>query len=250
MTRRQGWLVVAAVIGVGSTLALARSAPRAQVEAVPGTGGAGTASESGMVAGPGRVEPVSEEVAVAAELSGKLTEVLVEEGDLVVRGQVLARLEQGDYVARLHSSQARLAMTEAERDRLINGARPQERRESAAVAAQADASLDHARIEVERSRRLFAEGVIARDLLDRVERDWRIATARQAETAERAGVVSAAARADELARANAAVLLARSMVDEAEALLAKTVVRAPIDGIILRRHRRGGESVSLEGAAP
>ena len=250
MTRRQGWLVVAVVIGVGSTLALARSAPRTQGDAVPGTGGAGTATASGLIAGPGRVEPISEEVAVAAELSGKLTDVLVEEGDVVARGQVLARIEQGDYLARLHSSRARLAMAEAERKRLINGARPEERRESAAVAAQAEASLDHARIEVERSRRLFGEGVIARDVLDRVERDWRVAMARQTETAERAGVVAAAARGDELERANASVLLAQAMVDESAALLAKTVVRAPIDGIVLRRHRRGGESVSLDNAAP
>ncbi len=250
MTRRQGWLVVAVVIGVGSSMALARSAPRAQVDAVPGTGGAGTASAAGLIAGPGRVEPISEEVAVAAELSGKLTEVLVEEGDLVARGQVLARIEQGDYLARLHSSRARLAMAQAERERLINGARPEERRESAAVAAQAEASLDHARIEVERSRRLFGEGVIARDVLDRVERDWRVAMARQVETAERAGVVAAAARGDELERANASVLLAQAQLDESAALLAKTIVRAPIDGVILRRHRRGGESVSLDNAAP
>ena len=250
MTRRQGWLVVAVLIGVGSTLALARSAPRAEVDAVPGTGGAGAASDFSLVAGPGRVEPVSEEIAVGAELSGKLTHVLVEEGDRVTSGQVLAQLEQGDYVARLHSSRARLAVAEAQRDRLVNGARPEERRESDAVAAQAVASLDHARIEVERARRLFAEGVIARDVLDRVERDWRVATARQTETAERAGVVSAAARADELQHADASVLLARAMVDESSALLAKTVVRAPLDGVILRRHRRAGESVALEGAAP
>jgi ABC exporter DevB family membrane fusion protein len=250
MTRRQVWLIVAVVVGVGSTLAIARSAPKVNADAVSGTGGAGTASGPALVAGPGRVEAVSEEIAVAAELSGKLAELLIEEGDLVTKGQPLARLEQRDYVARRDSARARLAVAEAERARLVNGARPEERREAAAVASQAEASLDHARLEVERSRRLFAEGVIARDVLDRVERDWRVATARQAETSERAQFVAAAARVDELARADAAVMLARAMVDEADALLAKTVVRAPIDGVILRRHRRAGESVSLESPSP
>jgi len=249
MTRRQV-MVVVVLVGVGSALALARSAPRVAEDGGAGAAGTVMAAGANLVAGPGRVEPLSEEVAVAAELSGKLIEVLIEEGDRVIAGQVLARLEQGDYLARLESSRARLAMAEAERARLINGARPEERRESSAMAQQAEASLDHARIEVARSRRLFAEGVIARDVLDRAERDWRVAVARQSETAERAVVVSAAARADELQRADASVRLAQAMVAEASALAAKTVVRAPIDGIILRRHRRAGESVSLESAAP
>jgi len=42
--------------------------------------------------------------------------------------------------------------------RLVNGARPEERREATAVAAQAEAALEHARLDVERSRTLFAEG--------------------------------------------------------------------------------------------
>ena len=246
MTSRRTWIVVAVAIGIGSTLVLARTSGRDHVAVAPSE----PAAEAAMVAGPGRVEPLSEEIEVAAELSGKLIEVRVEEGDRVSAGQVLARLEDRDYAARLDSARARLAVAAAERARLLNGSRPEERREAAAVAAQAEAELEHARLEVERGRRLFSEGVIAREALDRTERDWRVADARQAETHERALVVDPAARADDLARADAAVTLARASVDEAEAMLAKTVVRSPISGVVLRRHRRAGESVSLEGSAP
>jgi HlyD family secretion protein len=200
-----------------------------------------------VIAGPGRVEPVSEEIEVAPELSGKLAEVLVDEGDVVAAGQVLARLEADDYHARETAAEARLAVAEAERLRLTNGARPAERREAEAVATQAAAALDHARIEVERQRRLYEGGVIPRETLDRVERDWQVATARRTETAERLATVDADARLDELARADAAVALARASLAEARALVRKTVVRAPIDGVVLRRHRQTGESVSLEG---
>jgi ABC exporter DevB family membrane fusion protein len=202
------------------------------------------------IAGPGRVEAGSEEIDVAPERSGTLAEVLVEEGDTVRAGQPIARLVHRDDEARLEAARARLAVAEAERERLVNGARPEERREATAVAAQADAALEHARIEVERSRKLYAEGVIARDALDRAERDWRVAEARRAETVERASVVAAAARADELARADAGVRLARASVAEAEALLEQTVVRAPIGGVILRKHHRAGEAVSLESPSP
>jgi len=92
--------------------------------------------------------------------------------------------------------------------------------------------------------------VIARETLDRAERDWRMAEARQAETRERAAVVDAAARLDELARADAEVQLARATLAEARALLEKTAVRAPIDGVILRKHHRPGEAVSLDAPQP
>ena len=91
--------------------------------------------------------------------------------------------------------------------------------------------------------------MIARDDLDRAERDWRVASARQVETAERLATVDAEARADELARADANVALARATLSEARAVLAKTVVRAPISGVVLRRHKQSGESVALDSPA-
>ena len=45
-----------------------------------------------LVAGPGRVEPYSEDIKLGAEISGKLKQVFVEEGDHIRRGQVLAEL--------------------------------------------------------------------------------------------------------------------------------------------------------------
>jgi HlyD family secretion protein len=240
MSRTRLLLTVVASLGLAS-LVLWRTV--GGVAATP-TQAATPAADAGgpsasVIAGPGRVEPVSEEIEVAPEISGKLAEVLVDEGDVVAAGQVLARLEADDYHARETAAEARLAVAEAERLRLTNGARPAERREAEAVATQAAAALDHARIEVERQRRLYEGGVIPRETLDRVERDWQVATARRTETAERLATVDADARLDELARADAAVALARASLAEARALVRKTVVRAPIDGwccgVIARR---------------
>jgi HlyD family secretion protein len=59
-----------------------------------------------VVAGPGRVEPASEEVQVSAQLGGTLRRVAVEEGDRVSAGQVIAVLENDDYRARVASAEA------------------------------------------------------------------------------------------------------------------------------------------------
>lgn len=241
-------LAMAALILAGTAGVVAlRSAPGAAGDALPGpTAGALVA---GPIAGPGRVEPASEEIEVAPELSGRLAAMLVDEGDTVAAGQVIARLESEDYRARVAAAEARLRLAEAERLRLQNGARPQERREASAQAEQAEAALAHARIEVERNRRLFEAGVIARDQLDRAERDFRVAAARQVETAEHSATVDADARADDLARAEANVALARAALVEARAVFDKTMVRAPISGVVLRRHKQAGESVAVDSPA-
>ena len=66
-----------------------------------------------VIAAPGRVEPISEEVRVGAEMSGKLREVSVEEGDHVVAGQIVAVLENDDYRARVALAEAQLTLKEA-----------------------------------------------------------------------------------------------------------------------------------------
>jgi HlyD family secretion protein len=208
------------------------------------TAATGASAAVPRVVAPGRVESISEELDISAEVSGRIAVLLVEEGDRVAAGSVIARLESADYQARLASARAALAVAEAEQLRLLNGARAEERREARAAVDQAAASL--AQAEREHQRRVRAAEVIAREELDRAASDVEVARARQAGALERARFVEAPARVDEQARAQAAVQQARARVAEAEALLAKTVVRAPLDGTVLRVVRRAGESVSVE----
>src|SRR5215831_12625425 len=66
------------------------------------------------IAAPGRVEPVSEEILVSPELSGRLARVLVDEGALVRRGDTLALIENSEYRARVASAEAVLQQHRAE----------------------------------------------------------------------------------------------------------------------------------------
>jgi multidrug resistance efflux pump len=236
---------IVASLGTLGVATLARPGAPVAAPVAPSVGG-----REGVIAGPGRVEPVSEEIAVAPELPGRLAEVLVDEGDVVRRGQVLARLVGDEYAARLAAAEARLAMAEAERDRLVNGARAEERREARDSAAQADAALAEARSALERKRLLLPQGLASVADFERAERDARVAEARRDELDQRAVIVAAAPRSDDLARATAAVALAGAQAAEARALLDKTSIRSPIDGVVLRRHRRAGESVALNAPSP
>jgi ABC exporter DevB family membrane fusion protein len=206
--------------------------------------------QGAVVAGPGRVEALSEEVRVSAQISGRLQDVLVDENDRVHSGQVIAVIENVDYRARVASAEATLRLREAESRRVQNGARAQEREDAAAAVREAEAVLDNAKADVARRRNLFNETVISRAELDNSEEQARVAQARADSARERSSLLEAGSREEDIARADADVALARAALDEAKAILDKTFVRAPIDGIVLRRHRRSGESVSTQFESP
>lgn len=203
-----------------------------------------------VIAAPGRVEPVSEEVRVGAELSGKLRAVSVAEGDRVQAGQVIAVLENDDYRARVSLAEAQLALKESELRRVVNGARQQERREALAAIQEAEAVMENARVEQHRRQTGFAQGVFAKEEADRAEREFGVAKARYAAAVERHALIDDEAREEDRSRAEADVQLARARLAEARALLEKTVVRAPLRGMVLRQHLKQGETFSDQRDIP
>ena len=209
------------------------------------------ADRGGIVAaGPGRVEALSEEVRVSAQVGGRLQAVLVEENDRVTAGQLLATLENADYRARVASAEATLRLREAEARKVHNGARGQERRDADAAVREAEAVVDHATADVGRRRDLFRDAVISRAELDNAEQAFKVARAKLDSTRERLSLVDAGSREEDHARADAEVALARAALAEARAVLEKTFVRAPLAGVVLRRHRRAGETVSTQFESP
>ncbi|MBI3663457.1 MAG: HlyD family efflux transporter periplasmic adaptor subunit [Acidobacteria bacterium] len=203
-----------------------------------------------VIAAPGRVEPISEEVRVGAEMSGKLRDVPVEEGDRVEAGQVVAILENDDYRARVALAEAQLALKEAELRRVINGARQQERREALASVKETEAVMENARVEQQRRQTGFMQGVFAKEEADRAEREFGVARARYEAAVQRHALVDDEAREEDRSRAEADVMLARARLAEVCALLEKTIVRAPLRGIVLRKHLKKGETFSDQRNIP
>lgn len=160
----------------------------------------------------GRVEVEGGLVRLAASRDGVVSEVLVDEGQRVRAGQVLARLE--DEHARLAVEVARCEL--------------EERR---AALATLDVRVAAARREADRAGRLAGQGSIARRELDSANDDL-AATGRERRTLE------AAARS------------ARARLDLAQNELARMQVRAPTDGVVLRRMARPGDGVSTLSVTP
>lgn len=143
---------------------------------------------------------------VSAQITGKLTEVLIEEGERVEAGQVLARLESATQRARLAETQAQLA-------------------EARARIGQYASELEQAQRDYARQQDLAARHLVAVQTVD--------AARTQAESL-----------AAQLAAQQDAVRLAQAQVHSAQVQLDYTTVRAPFAGVVIAKAAQVGEIVS------
>lgn len=242
------WYVILAGAALGVTYwQVGRSSVQASV--APANTAASPAAGR-VIAAAGRVEPVSEELKIGSELDGRLRRVPVEEGQAVRAGQVIAELDNADFAARVQLARAQVAERQSELERLVNGSRHQERNEAAAQVREAQVVVDNAKLERERRQGLLDRGAVSRTEFDTVDREYRVARARLEAISERKALVDDVTRPEDIARAKAEVAAAKARLEEAESLLAKTIIRSPIDGVILRKKLRAGESVSSKGEPP
>lgn len=196
-----------------------------------------------LVAAPGLVEPIGEEREIGSQVIGIIREMRVEENDKVVAGQIIAVVDNAEQAARLASARAELAQRRAELDRVVNGARAEERREARAAVKETEANSDLARREFERRVPLTKSGTSTQAALDQATSALNATEARRVITAERLAMMEAGARIEDIEAARALVGLAEANVALAEALLEKTFIRSPVTGSVLRRYRAAGEAV-------
>jgi HlyD family secretion protein len=203
-----------------------------------------------VVSAPGLVEPATEEFKITSEISGKIQTVSVEEGEHVRRGQVIATLESSEYQARIRSAEAEVKEREAELQRLLNGARSEERQLAKFQLEEAQVVFRNSETEMRRREELYQTGDVSKEELDRAERDYKVAAARAEQAKQNQALVNAEPRSDDVSKAQAAINVANGQLLEHRALLDKTIIRSPIDGVVLRKHLKPGESVAAGSNAP
>ena len=187
---------------------------------------------AGIASGNGRIEAV--EIDVATKTAGRIKEILVNEGDLVEAGQVLARMdtEQLEAHRRQANAQLKRAKIGVDTARSLVTQREAERTAAAAVIAQRKAQLDAAQRKLARSEELARRETVSQQVLD---------DDRAADQGARATVAAAEAQ---LAASEAAIGSAKAMVVDAEAAVdaaqaAIESITADIDDSTLKSPRPG-----------
>jgi HlyD family secretion protein len=179
----------------------------------------------------GKIEPVAQ-VEIKSKANGIIERLLVDVGDLVVPGQVLAELDRANLEARLREAQANLQAAEAAK----LGAEAQ--LEKTRVEAEGP-DVEFAQRVYERARRLQEEGVAAAAVLDEARTRYELA-----ENRRRAAQVALGVARAKVAEAAALVAQARAAVERAQEELRNATIRAPIRGTVLTRDVEVGSAVS------
>ena len=169
------------------------------IEAAASSGPASVLNASGYVT-------ARRQATVSSKVTGKVAEVLVEEGMKVEEGQVLARLDNRQATLELELALAQLGAAQK-------------------ALAETESNLNLAKKDLERNQQLTAGGVSSQSALDTAEAQAESLAAR---LARQKGDV-------EVARSNAAIL--RQLLDD-------TVIRAPFAGVAISKDAQPGEMVS------
>lgn len=236
-------LSVAVVLVAVSVLFLFRGATTVSVAEVA-VEKTGTASAGETVMTASGYVVAAHRIAVGAKVLGRVQWIGVDKGDKVTQGQVLVRLEDSDYRARVNQARSSLAAAQARLDELRAGSRPQEKQRDRAAIAQAEANLQNADAEYRRAEELNRSGVMSKSELDRAVMQRDVARA-QLETARQSSALTdVGPRAEQIRAADAAVGEARAALDYANTELSNTQIVAPVSGTILSRIVEQGEMVS------
>ncbi len=201
-------------------------------------------SNSWVVAAPGRIEPKGGEVRLASGIMGRISHVLVKVNDDVEVGEVLIRLDDREARARLAAAEAEAAARQKQRDL-------QKTPSSRSKIIKAKDDVYNAERALTGARFSLDEALIARRKGLGSDLEVRDAASRHAR-AERRLNQARVTLAIEQTKANAplpslfesALSRARADVAAADALLAKTRIRASIGGKIMRLRAKVGEMVA------
>jgi RND family efflux transporter MFP subunit len=208
MPRRRGrrlllaGVVLLALAGAGWLVAARATVPTVKTAVARATRGDGPGSvldASGYVT-------ARRQATVSAKITGKVSEVLIEEGQRVAEHAVLARLDDTEARAQLALAQAQLVSS---RSRL----------------AEIEAMLSQAARDFVRQDDLFRRQLVSEQSLDaaRAQRDMLRAR---------------------LAAANEGIRVAQESVDVAKVQLDNTVIRAPFTGVVVAKSAQPGEMIS------
>lgn len=177
------------------------------------------------VASSGSVTPLIT-VIVGSEVSGKITDVFVDFNAKVSKGQLLAQIDPSTFKSKLESATADLVVQQA-----TVGAREVD-------VSNSHVTLDQAKRDYDRSTALFEKGLTsaidlekARNALEQAQNNLKITTAN-------------------LNNARSLIAKMQAALNQAKLDLARTQIRAPVDGVVVNRKVDPGQTVQASMQAP
>jgi len=184
------------------------------------------------------------QVNLAVKIAGRVSEVLVKEGESVKKGTRLLRLDSPEISAKLQQASSAEKAASAQRDKAYAGARSQEVDAAMNLWIQAQEAAELAEKTYRRINNLYADGIVPGQRRDEAEARWKAAGAAAAAARSQYDMALEGAREEDRKAAAALVDQAQGAVNEVESYLDETRLESPLDGEVVHVLANPGEIVS------
>ena len=206
-------------------------------------------TNSGLVSGNGRIEAT--EIDIATKLGGRVIDIMVNEGDFVKAGDLLAKMQV--YVLETQRNQAlaqqqQATATVAEAEALV-AVRRSEVATAKAIVTQRKSELDGVRRRYERSKELIGQHVISAQEFDNVRAEFNGKTAEVVSAQSQVIAAQAAVKAAQaqVVNARSGVTFAKAAIARIDADIEDSQLKAPRSGRIQYRIVQPGEVLAAGG---
>lgn len=187
------------------------------------------------------------EVSLAFRNSDRISDIYVEEGDTVKKGQVLAKLDTEDLEHQMAVTKSQIAAQQAQVDKLHNGTRPEDLAQAQAKVNEAVAERDFLASDFTRKQDAFnASGgkSVSRQVLDDARTKLATADAKVKEAQAANDLAVAGPRSEDVAAAEAQLQSLQDTLSREEYTLSQSELIAPQDGVIRSRLMEVGDMAS------
>jgi multidrug efflux pump subunit AcrA (membrane-fusion protein) len=182
---------------------------------------------------------------VGFERGGKLVKVLVDEGDRVTTGTILAQLDTSNLAAQRQSLVAQKAQAAAKLAELTNGARSEQIAAAAARVRDLERQLELEQIKRDRRKYLYAEGAISQEQLDEVAFNSQALSERLNNAKSNLEELVNGTRYEQIAAQQGVVAQLSAQIADLEITIAKSTLKAPFSGAIALRYFDEGTVVEM-----
>ena len=185
-----------------------------------------------------------EEVDVSAKIPGRITRVLVTEGEQVTPGQTLAELESEEIQAKVEQARAGLQAAESQLRMARKGARVEEKEMVRRQFNIAEANLKIVQSTYQRILQVYKEGGVSTQEKETAEFRWNVAREQYEKARTYMRMVDNGARPEQIEMLEAQVTAGAQKLREALSYLGETVVKAPGAGEVKQINSQAGEIVT------
>ena len=195
------------------------------------------------VSATGVIRPVAP-VNISPKQPGRIQQLLVEQGDRVAAGQLLAQMDASNLQGQRLSAMGDLAAAEANLSKLVAGNRPEEIAQARNGVNDARAQLVAIRSAYTSNKKLFEAGALGRVAFDASAAQYRAAQEKVQATQSQLELLQAGFRKEDIALARAQVLKAQGSLQSINSLIEDTRIRAPFAGVITQKFADVGAFVT------